>query len=180
VLGQETAAGVADVADIDRTAELLLWVFQSLFQGKSQQIPSASQPLEALGATSSEPTTSFEVATFGSGCFWCLDAVFRRLQGVVKVECGYAGGHDPNPTYTKVCSGKTGHAEVVQVTFNPDVISFDNLLQVYMAVSDPSGPHVSCEAVQPQYRPIILYHSEVQKEAASAEEDWPGRRWRQL
>src|SRR5438552_17463394 len=82
--------------------------------------------------------TKTELATLGGGCFWCLEAVFEQLRGVEKVESGYSGGSTPNPTYKAVCSGNTGHAEVVQVTFDPSVISFRELLEVFFAVHDPT------------------------------------------
>ena len=109
-----------------------------------------------------------EVATLGGGCFWCLDAVFRELRGVERVQSGYAGGDYLNPTYRDVCSGLTGHAEVVQVTFDPAVISYRELLEVFFAVHDPTTPNRQGNDVGPQYRSIILYHSRQQKETAES------------
>ena len=106
------------------------------------------------------------VATLGGGCFWCLEAVFDELQGVEQVVSGYAGGHMPNPTYQQVCTGTTGHAEVVQVTFDPQVISYRELLHVFFAVHDPTTPNRQGADVGPQYRSIILYHDEEQKQVA--------------
>src|SRR5947208_2265328 len=99
---------------------------------------------------SSEPKR--EVANLGGGCFWCLEAVFEQLRGVEKVESGYSGGHVTNPTYEEVCGKKTGHAEVVRVTFDPDVISFRDLLGVFFAVHDPTTPNRQGNDVGPQYR----------------------------
>lgn len=105
-----------------------------------------------------------EVATFGGGCFWCLDAAFRQLEGVEKIESGYAGGQVANPTYRDVCTGTTGHAEVVQVTFDPSVISFRDLLGVFFTIHDPTTRDRQGADVGPQYRSIVLYHSPEQRE----------------
>lgn len=107
-----------------------------------------------------------EIATFGNGCFWCTEAVFQQLKGVDKVESGYAGGHVDNPTYKQVCSATTGHAEVIQITYNPDVISFDELLQVFWETHDPTTPNRQGNDVGPQYRSIIFYHNEEQRQLA--------------
>ena len=110
--------------------------------------------------------TGLEVATFGGGCFWCLDAVFRDVRGVEQVVSGYAGGHVPNPTYEQVCTGTTGHAEVTQITFDPSVVSYADLLKVLFAIHDPTTPNRQGADVGPQYRSIILYHSPEQKAEA--------------
>jgi peptide-methionine (S)-S-oxide reductase len=107
-----------------------------------------------------------EIATLGGGCFWCIDTIFRELVGVEKVESGYAGGRTPNPTYREVCSGMTGHAEVVQVTFDPTVLSFRDLLGVFFTVHDPTTPDRQGADVGTQYRSIVLYHSDEQRETA--------------
>ncbi len=113
-------------------------------------------------------TRHLETATLGGGCFWCLEPIFEELEGVVRVEPGYAGGHVPNPTYEQVCSGTTGHAEVVQVTFDPQLISYRDLLEVFFSVHDPTTPNRQGHDVGPQYRSIILYHSPEQKATAEA------------
>lgn len=107
-----------------------------------------------------------EVATLGGGCFWCLDAVYRQLRGVEKVVSGYAGGSKPNPTYKEVCTGTTGHAEVVQITFDPAVISYRELLDVFFTIHDPTTPDRQGGDIGPQYRSIILYHSPEQERVA--------------
>jgi peptide-methionine (S)-S-oxide reductase len=107
-----------------------------------------------------------EIATLGGGCFWCIDTIFRELVGVEKVESGYAGGRTPNPTYRDVCSGMTGHAEVVQVTFDPAALSFRDLLGVFFTVHDPTTPDRQGADVGTQYRSIVLYHSDEQRETA--------------
>jgi peptide-methionine (S)-S-oxide reductase len=104
-----------------------------------------------------------EIATLGGGCFWCTEAIFQKLKGVEKVESGYAGGNTKNPTYNEVCTGKTGHAEVVQITYNPDIISFDELLEVFWAVHDPTTLNRQGADVGTQYRSVIFYHSPEQK-----------------
>jgi peptide-methionine (S)-S-oxide reductase len=109
---------------------------------------------------------TYEIATLGGGCFWCIDTIFRELKGVEKVESGYAGGRMPNPTYRDVCSGMTGHAEVVQVTFDPSVLSFRDLLGVFFTVHDPTTPDRQGADVGTQYRSIVLYHSDAQRDTA--------------
>ena len=111
---------------------------------------------------------SEEIATLGGGCFWCLEAVFKDLRGVTRVASGYAGGHLPNPTYRQVCSRNTGHAEVVQVTFDPAELSYADLLRVFFAIHDPTTLNRQGNDVGTQYRSIILTHSEAQRQAAEA------------
>ncbi len=107
-----------------------------------------------------------EKATLGGGCFWCTEAIFKRLRGVEKVIPGYAGGHTFNPTYEEVCTGTTGHAEVVQITFNPEIIDYETLLRVFFATHDPTTPNQQGNDYGPQYRSIILYHNENQRRVA--------------
>ncbi len=105
----------------------------------------------------------YELATFGNGCFWCTEAVFQRLQGVLKVESGYSGGGIPNPSYEAVCTGTTGHAEVIQVTYDPSQMSYDTLLEVFWDSHDPTTLNRQGADVGTQYRSVIFYHSEKQK-----------------
>jgi methionine-S-sulfoxide reductase len=107
-----------------------------------------------------------EQMTIGGGCFWCVEAVFQRIDGVLKVESGYAGGHVPNPTYEQVCSGTTGHAEVVQVTYDPQKISYKTLLEIFFRTHDPTTPNRQGNDVGTQYRSIILYHNPEQQRIA--------------
>jgi peptide-methionine (S)-S-oxide reductase len=107
-----------------------------------------------------------EVATLGGGCFWCLDAVYRHLKGVEKVQSGYAGGTKPDPTYKEVCGGQTGHAEVVQITFDPSEISYRDLLDVFFTIHDPTTKDRQGGDIGPQYRSIILTHSDEQARVA--------------
>ena len=109
---------------------------------------------------------NIETATFGSGCFWCSEAIFERLNGVQSVVPGYAGGSVPNPTYEAVCNGKTGHAEVCQITFDPNEISYDELLRIFWKTHDPTTLNRQGNDVGTQYRSVIFYHSEEQKEKA--------------
>ncbi|HHY57109.1 MAG TPA: peptide-methionine (S)-S-oxide reductase MsrA [Chloroflexi bacterium] len=114
----------------------------------------------------SDKQNPLELATLGGGCFWCLEAVYVELRGVEKVVSGYAGGHVKNPTYREVCSGATGHAEVVQVTFDPAVISYADILRVFFTIHDPTTLNRQGADVGTQYRSIILYHNEAQKQTA--------------
>ena len=105
-------------------------------------------------------------ATLAGGCFWCLEAVFLRLRGVHRVESGYAGGHVENPNYRAVCSGTTGHAEVVQIEFDPEVISYRELLEVFFAIHDPTTLNRQGADVGTQYRSAIFYHDQAQQQTA--------------
>jgi peptide-methionine (S)-S-oxide reductase len=110
--------------------------------------------------------TKTETATFGTGCFWCTEAVFQELKGVIKVTSGYSGGQAINPTYEEVCSGSTGHAECLQIVYDPSVISFDELLEVFWESHDPTQLNRQGNDVGTQYRSAIFYHNEEQKEKA--------------
>lgn len=104
-----------------------------------------------------------EIATFGGGCFWCLHAAFEQLRGVEHIASGYAGGKRPNPTYEQVCSGATGHAEVVQITFDPNIITYRDLLGVLFTIHDPTTPNRQGNDIGEQYRSVIFYHSPEQQ-----------------
>jgi peptide-methionine (S)-S-oxide reductase len=109
---------------------------------------------------------NYDVATFGAGCFWCTEAIFSRLEGVISVVPGYSGGHVPNPTYEQVCSGTTGHAEVCQITYDPNRISYDELLEVFWKTHDPTTPNRQGNDIGTQYRSVIFYHSDAQRQRA--------------
>ncbi len=111
-------------------------------------------------------TDNRQIATLAGGCFWCLDAAFEKLRGVLSVISGYTGGHVANPTYAKVCSGITGHAEAVQITFDPEIISFQELLEVFFTIHDPSTLNRQGADVGTQYRSAIFYHTPEQKAKA--------------
>lgn len=110
-------------------------------------------------------TGAREQATFGGGCFWCLEAAYTELAGIERVVSGYAGGQVVNPSYEQVCDGRTGHAEVVQITYDPGTISFQDLLDVFFVIHDPTTPNRQGHDIGTQYRSIILYHSDEQKAA---------------
>ncbi len=107
-----------------------------------------------------------EVITLGGGCFWCIEAIFDELKGVERVESGYSGGGVPNPTYRQVCTGATGHAEVVQITFDPKILSLKELLEIFFTVHDPTTPNRQGPDVGTQYRSVIFYRNEEQKAIA--------------
>jgi peptide-methionine (S)-S-oxide reductase len=113
-------------------------------------------------------SVNLEVATLGGGCFWCLEAVFDEVRGVEDVLSGYSGGFVVNPTYRQVCDGKTGHAEVVRVAFDPTVITFREILEIFFAIHDPTTLNRQGADVGPQYRSAIFYHSPEQKATAQA------------
>lgn len=112
-----------------------------------------------------------DTATFGTGCFWCTEAVFQELTGVLKVTSGYSGGHVANPTYEQVCDKNTGHAEVIQVVYDPALITYDELLEVFWQTHDPTTLNRQGNDVGPQYRSVIFYHNEAQKQKAEHYKD---------
>ena len=109
---------------------------------------------------------NLKMATFGSGCFWCTEAVFERVEGVYSVVSGYAGGKVDNPTYEQICSGTTGHAEAIQITYSPDIISYDEILQIFWKTHDPTTLNRQGNDVGTQYRSVIFYHDDEQKQLA--------------
>lgn len=119
----------------------------------------------AIEARSAMSNTK-SIATFGGGCFWCIEAIFDRLDGVEKARSGYAGGHEKKPTYRAVTGGKTGHAEVVQVHFDPEVVTYEELLELFWQAHDPTSLNRQGADIGPQYRSIILFHDEEQRASA--------------
>jgi len=117
----------------------------------------------APAQTMNTNTNHSDLAVLGGGCFWCMEAVFQRLPGVKTIASGYAGGHTENPTYHQVCAGDTGHAEVIQIEFDPTVISYDKLLNYFWEAHDPTTPNRQGGDAGTQYRSIILYRNEAQK-----------------
>jgi peptide-methionine (S)-S-oxide reductase len=117
----------------------------------------------AAGPVSAPSAASGETITLGGGCFWCLEAVFTELKGVTKVESGYAGGHLANPTYAQVSDGNTGHAEVVQITFGPAVVTLDTILHAYFTIHDPTTLNRQGNDVGTQYRSVAFYRNDAQK-----------------
>lgn len=128
----------------------------------------ARQDTSGLKTANFASMTNFntDTATFGAGCFWCVEAVFQQLEGVLKVTSGYSGGHVKNPTYEQVCEKNTGHVEVTQIVFDPSKISFDELLEVFWKTHDPTTPNQQGNDVGPQYRSAIFYHNQQQKRLA--------------
>lgn len=138
---------------------IFIFVLSSvLFSCKGQTDKSAKS-----NHTEMSSNGNLEKITFGGGCFWCVEAVFDQLLGVETVTSGYAGGHTENPTYKEVCSGTTGHAEVIQVAFDPEIISLDEIFDVFWTVHDPTQLNRQGNDVGTQYRSIILYENEEQK-----------------
>ncbi len=113
-------------------------------------------------------SSNLQLATFGSGCFWCTEAVFQRVAGVEKVESGYAGGKVKNPTYKEICSGLTGHAEVIRLTYDPNKVSFEALLEIFWKTHDPTTLNRQGNDIGTQYRSVIFYHNEEQRNLAEA------------
>jgi peptide-methionine (S)-S-oxide reductase len=140
---------------------LVLAVLVAVYLGTRPQSPEAPTELEPA-----EPPPGLAKATFAGGCFWCTEAVFRQLNGVRSVVAGYSGGSVPGATYYQVATGTTGHAEAVQVTYDPAVISYEELLEVFWQTHDPTTPDRQGADVGPQYRSVIFYHTEEQKRVA--------------
>ncbi|NBA87328.1 peptide-methionine (S)-S-oxide reductase MsrA [Emticicia sp. CRIBPO] len=132
--------------------------FMSCAQNKNKKTKEMDTKIELKPGT--------EVATLGAGCFWCVEAIFQQLEGVIKVESGYSGGEVKNPTYKQVCTGETGHAEVIQVTYDTTKINFEGLLEVFFKTHDPTTLNRQGADVGTQYRSSIFYHNEQQKETA--------------
>ena len=126
-------------------------------------------------AATSRPAPGTEIATFGAGCYWCVEAVLEQIDGVLDVRSGFMGGKVANPTYEQVCTGRTGHAEVVQVTYDPKRISYAKLLGWFWKLHDPTTPDRQGDDAGTQYRSAIFYHSEDQKKAAEASRDAIGK-----
>ncbi|NNC85890.1 MAG: peptide-methionine (S)-S-oxide reductase MsrA [Bacteroidia bacterium] len=122
-----------------------------------------AQGIQKSVQTNNSMNENLKMATFGAGCFWCVEAVFQELNGVVDVVPGYAGGHVKNPSYKEVCNGSTGHAEVAQIRYNPEIITFDELLEVFWSVHDPTTLNRQGNDVGTQYRSVVFYHDEEQK-----------------
>ena len=119
-----------------------------------------------MGQIASSSHTGFSIATVAGGCFWCLEAVYDQMKGVVAVESGYMGGQVDHPTYEAVCSGRTGHAEVVRITFDPTVVNYRELLEVFFVIHDPTTLNRQGHDAGTQYRSVIFYHTPEQKQVA--------------
>ncbi len=133
--------------------------------------PNIEQNMRERNTMEEFNVTVMDTATFGSGCFWCTEAIFQRLKGVYKVTSGYSGGHTVNPSYEEVCSGATGHAEATQIYFNPKEITFEELLEVFWSTHDPTTLNRQGNDIGTQYRSVVFYHNEEQKKAADYYKD---------
>ena len=122
--------------------------------------------LKNIKHTSKGDVNKLDSAILGGGCFWCIEAILNELKGVEKVESGYSGGNIKNPTYQEVCTGKTGHAEVVKITFDPEIISYGKLIEIFFHIHDPTTLNRQGNDVGTQYRSVIFYNSEAQKKTA--------------
>jgi peptide-methionine (S)-S-oxide reductase len=125
-----------------------------------------TETMNDLPPSSSDSSSTTDTATFGGGCFWCIEAIFQQVEGVVAVSSGYMGGKRENPTYEQVCSGATGHAEVVQVVYQPSKVSYVELLEMFWGVHDPTTLNRQGADVGTQYRSVIFYHSDMQRQLA--------------
>ena len=126
----------------------------------------SSQAQQNKPSMSDKTKTELQLATFGNGCFWCTEAIFQNVDGIEKVESGYSGGKGKNPTYKEVCTGLTGHAEVIQLTYDPKKVSFDELLEIFWKTHDPTTLNRQGNDEGTQYRSVIFYHNDEQKKLA--------------
>ena len=160
---------MSDLSKLKRAVYLLLavGVLTPLRAGR------AAEPAKPMNSTNKT-----ELATLGGGCFWCLEATFELLPGVKSVVNGYAGGQKENPTYEEVCSKTTGHAEVVQIAYDPQVVSYEKLLEMFWEIHDPTTLNRQGNDSGPQYRSVIFYHNETQKQAAEKSKAEAQKQWR--
>lgn len=145
----------------------ILTLIFSIMNSACAQGPSKKEKaMQELPKTAVEVPQGWEVATLGGGCFWCTEAIYQNLKGIEQVRSGYSGGHIPNPIYKQVTSGTTGHAEVIQFFFDPTIISFEEILEVFWSTHDPTTLNRQGADVGPQYRSAVFFHSDEQKELA--------------
>jgi peptide-methionine (S)-S-oxide reductase len=149
-----------------RSVLLLYALFAALGTALAGCTTNTNTQFEQVKTMDEQPKAGNEIATFGTGCFWCTEAVFQSLKGVYKVESGYSGGKVINPTYKAVCEGTTGHAEVVQITYDPKVISFAQLMEVFFKTHDPTTLNRQGADEGTQYRSAVFYHNEEQRKFA--------------
>jgi len=150
-------------------AAILLLVGCGYQQAASRELSTNAAMGESEGGKTMQEErdgSGLKKATFGAGCFWCVEAVFQRLQGVKKVVSGYSGGNVENPTYEQVCNGNTGHAEVCQITYDPRIVTYDEILEVFWKTHDPTTKNRQGNDAGPQYRSAIFYHDQEQKDLA--------------
>lgn len=144
----------------------MLVTLGTLFSCAQKQNAKKNTSKDMTTNTNGSVTTPTDTATFGTGCFWCTEAIFQQLDGVIKSTSGYSGGQVANPSYKEICTGTTGHAEVIQVVYDPAKITFDELLEVFWQTHDPTTLNRQGNDVGPQYRSVIFYHNNEQKEKA--------------
>ncbi len=146
---------------------MLVWFLNSIFTSCAQPNQEKSKESKKMNTTQ-DPKNSekLETATFGAGCFWCVEAAFQTLEGVESTISGYSGGHVKNPAYREVCNGTTGHAEVIQIKYDPAKISFETLLEAFWGSHDPTTLNQQGNDIGTQYRSVIFYHNDKQKELA--------------
>ncbi len=147
-------------------AGMVLFSLNGTFCKRQSNNAHKNTTMEATNHTNQNSNTELDTATFGTGCFWCSEAIFQEVKGVKKVESGFSGGAIKNPSYREVCTGRTGHAEVVQVYFDPDTVSFEELLEIFWKTHDPTTLNRQGNDVGTQYRSVIFYHNEKQKKLA--------------
>lgn len=135
-----------------------------LGQGQNESTTKSTIKMNPINA---DKPTNMEIATFANGCFWCTEAIFEELKGVASAVSGYTGGQTKNPTYKEVCEGTTGHAECIQITFDPNIISYDELLEVFWKTHDPTTLNRQGNDIGTQYRSAVFYHNEIQKQKAT-------------
>jgi len=136
------------------------------FTGKAEKMSDNGKTRQSDAAAKADWPEITETATFGAGCFWGVEAAFRKIEGVLETAVGYSGGHYDNPTYKDVCSGRTGHAEVVRVTFDPERVTYGDLLEVFWKIHDPTQVNRQGPDVGYQYRSVVFFHSPAQEKAA--------------
>ncbi len=151
---------------MNRIILLSIWSIYSFFNFSFAQQQN-SKSMKNLPTTQAIAPEGMELATLGSGCFWCIEAIYLDLEGVEGVQSGYSGGHIEKPSYRQVTSGTTGHAEVIQFAYDPKIISFEEILEIFWATHDPTTLNRQGADVGPQYRSAVFYHSEAQKEIAT-------------
>jgi peptide-methionine (S)-S-oxide reductase len=159
---------------IIKKAEILLFLrigvqfFLLLFLANHLLFP---EHINAQSMNSKQSVSVHETATFGAGCFWCVEAIYSRVHGVTDVQSGYGGGTIKNPSYKEVCTGKTGHAEVCQITFDPKIISYGELLKIFWSIHDPTTLNRQGNDIGTQYRSVIFFHNDIQKQIAIETKD---------
>lgn len=145
---------------------VILYLFLTTLSSCGQRPDNSNKPVKSLNQPATMGNEKLALATLGGGCFWCVEAVYQELKGVYKVESGYAGGDAPNPTYKDICTGKTGHAEVIQIQYDTTEITFEEILEVFWSTHDPTTLNRQGNDIGTQYRSVIFYHDDTQRQLA--------------